>query len=279
MLKRKNFLFLLTLLLYSAVYGQNNFLLNFEKKTPKDSIGYFQINNDTLFQSSQRINMLLLNKRALAKYRVEIGYSKTVLEKTSSFGESKHGVAAVNGSFFDIDKGGSVTYLETNDTVISKTRSSKFKWAKPNKLINGALIITKENNIIVEPAKPDRDYEESKKEKGVLVAGPLLLLNSKKIKLPEMKFVTSRHPRTLFCTTGNSYLFITIDGRSKEAEGMSLTDVQKYLMNLGIVDAINLDGGGSTTMWINNKGVVNKPSDATGERPVANVLLIEKSKK
>ena len=44
-----------------------------------------------------------------------------------------------------------------------------------------------------------------------------------------------------------------------------------------IMDAINLDGGGSTTMWIKGKGVINFPSDASGERPVSNVLLIIKN--
>ena len=72
-------------------------------------------------------------------------------------------------------------------------------------------------------------------------------------------------------------MFVAIDGRSKSAEGMSLNEAQKYLVSLGCVNAINLDGGGSTTLWIKNGGVVNHPSDDTGERDVANaVLLIKK---
>ncbi|MCK4879516.1 MAG: phosphodiester glycosidase family protein, partial [Bacteroidales bacterium] len=42
----------------------------------------------------------------------------------------------------------------------------------------------------------------------------------------------------------------------------------------GCIDAINLDGGGSTTMWTKDNGVVNRPSDKRGERPVANAILI-----
>jgi exopolysaccharide biosynthesis protein len=72
-------------------------------------------------------------------------------------------------------------------------------------------------------------------------------------------------------------MFITIDGRSKQAKGMCLYELQKYLSDLGCTDAINLDGGGSTTMWTINKGVVNSPSDKSGERPVANALIILKS--
>jgi len=74
--------------------------------------------------------------------------------------------------------------------------------------------------------------------------------------------------------TEESILFITIDGRAETADGMTLIELQKYLHDLGCIDAINLDGGGSTTMWTKNKGVVNKPSDKDGERPVANAVLI-----
>jgi exopolysaccharide biosynthesis protein len=65
-----------------------------------------------------------------------------------------------------------------------------------------------------------------------------------------------------------------VDGRSELADGMSLYELQDYLLDLGCTDAINLDGGGSTTLWTNSQGVVNSPSDKSGERPVANVLLI-----
>ena len=74
--------------------------------------------------------------------------------------------------------------------------------------------------------------------------------------------------------TDDSIKFITIDGRSSKAQGMSLPELQEYLKSLGCIDAINMDGGGSTTMWIKDKGVVNFPSDKSGERPVSNTILI-----
>jgi exopolysaccharide biosynthesis protein len=89
-----------------------------------------------------------------------------------------------------------------------------------------------------------------------------------------MDLVNNRHPRTCLCETKESVIFITIDGRNKEAEGMNLFEVQNFLLNIGCVDAINLDGGGSTTMWTKEKGIINFPSDSSGERPVSNTLLI-----
>jgi exopolysaccharide biosynthesis protein len=69
-------------------------------------------------------------------------------------------------------------------------------------------------------------------------------------------------------------MLICIDGRTEEAEGMSFIETQQYLFDLGCIDAINLDGGGSTTMWTKNKGVINNPSNDYGERSVANSILI-----
>ncbi len=195
---------------------------------------------------------------------------------TSSFGEINNATAALNGSYFDMDSTAGVVYLEVNDSVINRTRSAKLKWAKPDSIINGAVIITNENKITIQAVKPDEFYETSKEEKAVLVSGPVLLLNSKKINLADMKFVTIRHPRTFLCITDEAVLFIAVDGRSSKAEGMNLIEAQDFLLDLGCISAINLDGGGSTTLWIKDKGIINNPSDLTGERPVSNAFLIVK---
>jgi len=142
--------------------------------------------------------------------------------------------------------------------------------------MNGAIIITKGSEIIIEPANSEQYYESSEQESAVLITGPLLLLNSEKTEIPDSKFVNNRHPRTCLCTSKKSIVLITIDGRQKEADGMNLIETQKFLLSIGCINAINLDGGGSTTMWTKNRGVVNSPSDKSGERAVANALLIMK---
>ena len=88
-------------------------------------------------------------------------------------------------------------------------------------------------------------------------------------------FVSDGHPRTAIAKlkTGQ-ILLVTVDGRQPgESIGMSLTMLADLLIEFGAAEAINLDGGGSTTMVIRNK-LVNKPSDATGERPVSDAILI-----
>ena len=88
-------------------------------------------------------------------------------------------------------------------------------------------------------------------------------------------FVSDGHPRTAMAKLKSGrILLVTVDGRQPgESIGMSLTMLADLLLEFGAVEAINLDGGGSTTMVIRNK-LVNKPSDATGERPVSDAILI-----
>ncbi len=80
-------------------------------------------------------------------------------------------------------------------------------------------------------------------------------------------------PRTAVCITPeNHVLFVTADGRSESAAGLSFEELGKLMLWLGGRDGVNLDGGGSTTMWIREKGqprgrVVNQPPGGS-ERPV-----------
>ena len=88
-------------------------------------------------------------------------------------------------------------------------------------------------------------------------------------------FAADRHPRTAIAKLGSGkLLLVTVDGRQPGvSSGMSLYLLADLLLELGAVEAMNLDGGGSTTMVIQNK-IVNKPSDQTGERPVSDAILV-----
>jgi hypothetical protein len=84
-----------------------------------------------------------------------------------------------------------------------------------------------------------------------------------------------RNPRTMVgLDRQGRLLIVTADGRQPGfAEGLSLIEGAKLMARLGAVTAINLDGGGSTAMAIDGK-LVSSPSDATGERPVGDALLV-----
>jgi hypothetical protein len=83
-----------------------------------------------------------------------------------------------------------------------------------------------------------------------------------------------RNPRTLAGVDGQGRLvLVTADGRSTSSLGLSILETGLAAQGLGLQEALNLDGGGSTTMVVGDQ-VVNDPSDAAGERPVGDALLI-----
>lgn len=88
-------------------------------------------------------------------------------------------------------------------------------------------------------------------------------------------FRNDRHPRTAIAKLNSGkILLVTVDGRQPGISvGMSLDMLAYLLLEFGADQAINLDGGGSTTMVVRDK-VVNRPSDSTGERPVSDAILV-----
>ena len=85
--------------------------------------------------------------------------------------------------------------------------------------------------------------------------------------------VGGKHPRTAIGVDEEGFVyFVVADGRSTASVGMTLEELQRYLSEIGLVDAINLDGGGSTTMVL-QESVMNTPSDGS-ERSVAAVVEI-----
>lgn len=88
-------------------------------------------------------------------------------------------------------------------------------------------------------------------------------------------FVAARHPRTAvgFSRDSSTLYLLTVDGRQKSSVGMTLAELADQMLALGAYQALNLDGGGSTTMVVDGR-VVSSPSDRTGERSVANALVI-----
>jgi hypothetical protein len=88
-------------------------------------------------------------------------------------------------------------------------------------------------------------------------------------------FTHARHPRTLIGRDREGTIWLAaIDGRQPDYSiGMTFEDLQRLGDRLELSDALNLDGGGSTTMVIRGQ-VVNRPSDPTGARPVADAIIV-----
>lgn len=145
------------------------------------------------------------------------------------------------------------------------------QWAHEN-LKPGARVEIK-STIIAEPPIPFA-------AEFIVGGGPLLVTAGKAAASTDSEqfspdFSHKRHPRTaLGIRSDGKLLLATVDGRQpQKSVGMTIEELTALMIELGCVEAINLDGGGSTTMVVNNR-VVNNPSDATGERPVSDALLV-----
>jgi len=108
----------------------------------------------------------------------------------------------------------------------------------------------------------------------ILLAGGNVVLDAQPGVRPE--FGERRHPRTAVGWNARALFWVVVDGRRAPfSDGMTLAELADLFARLGAREAINLDGGGSTAMTVRGR-VVNRPSDATGERPVGNALVLER---
>ncbi len=246
-----------------------------KQQTLKDGVVWRSAHFDDLFQSKQAIQVL---EADLDNPGVRVAFAgvSSGLQLTSVFAREAGATAAVNASFFNMKEGGSVTFLRIDNQVINETVG------QGGSRTNGALTLKNDREAAILPI-PEAGTAEQLNLPGVMVSGPLLLDRGTTVPLDSNAFNRNRHPRTAVALTpGNKLLLITVDGRNALAQGMSLPELAYFLRIYGARYALNLDGGGSTTMYIRGQpdnGVVNFPSDNKqfdhkGEREVASVILV-----
>jgi len=85
----------------------------------------------------------------------------------------------------------------------------------------------------------------------------------------------TRHPRSAigFSRDSSTLFLVVVDGRAQKSVGMTLVELAALMRRIGAWQAMNFDGGGSSTMIVGG-AVVNVPSDTTGERAVGDALLV-----
>jgi len=230
---------------------------------------------DELYDSKQSLNLVEVWLDS-TNTDLQIGFVQDTLALTSTLAEQAGAHMAINGSFFDTRAGGSVVFMRVNGEVIAEGAPNRQLYTE-----NGGLAWNRPNEPVI-MKRPEEGWVEATFE-NVLTSGPLLLLADTLQSFNNDSFNQNRHPRTAVAVTGdNRLLLITIDGRSFQGYGMTIPETAELLANLGAEFALNLDGGGSTTMWIKGKtenSIVNYPSDNLefdheGERKVSNALLL-----
>jgi exopolysaccharide biosynthesis protein len=103
-----------------------------------------------------------------------------------------------------------------------------------------------------------------------LGGGPILLRRGEEPDWGERK---RRHPRTAIGWNREHLFLVVVDGRQAGLSiGMNYAELTALMRRLGCAEAMNLDGGGSSTLWLGGD-VMNSPSDGR-ERLVANSLIV-----
>lgn len=119
--------------------------------------------------------------------------------------------------------------------------------------------------------------EEFNHVKWAFQAGPLILANGVEANVNEgfkLNFIDKRHPRTLWGANGSKIYWVVVDGRDPwHSRGVTLSELKSIARRLGIKDAVNLDGGGSSGLWWN--GVLINHSPGGRERPLPYIIYLD----
>ncbi|QEC73089.1 phosphodiester glycosidase family protein [Arachidicoccus ginsenosidivorans] len=177
-------------------------------------------------------------------------------------------LAGVNADFFNMKNGTPLGPVVKDRTVIKGTGRQMVAFVgvlKSGRIIMGdSLLFIKKASKLTE----------------ALGARPLLLKDGKLLAQDSSSLSKVHHPRTAFGLSGKQTVYlVTVDGRQPEfSNGISLTDLGILMRFLGAENAVNLDGGGSTTMIVKQPGtdqykVRNSPSGKM-LRPVANSWIL-----
>lgn len=224
-----------------------------------------------LYGLPQSLNVLKVDLDA-EKVSVDVAFSDTGRVRTSVLAGRTGAIAAVNGSFFDMSNGESVAFFQSDGQVLQAT-------SETGERFEGAVAVEPEGDAAV-LRKAEPRWTRLPRFEDVLASGPLLVWEGDTVPSEDVGFNFTHHPRTALGTTeDNHLLLVTVDGRTNQAAGMTIRELAWVMQGLGTTMAINLDGGGSTTMWLREEGVVNYPSgsgtyDHEGERPVANAVVV-----
>lgn len=246
-------------------------------ESPQKGIIHKYVSIPQLYQVPQSISLIEIDPGAGLKVGVTVSDK---MRETSRMASEQGAIAAINGSYFDMKRGNSVCFLKVDRQVVDTTTLGEFA-----RRVTGAVSIRKGKMKII---SWNRQIEKQYKgKKGIVLAsGPLMLKDGRYCdwSLCEKDFIRTKHPRSAVALTKDGkILFITVDGRfPKHAGGVSIPELAHLIRILGGKDAINLDGGGSTTLWLSgapDNGIVNYPCDNKrfdhrGERTVPNILYV-----
>ncbi len=291
-MKRNLLLIVASLLLFSATAQTSDSVklvtaTRHELKLPKGAQGY-TILRANILNSYQTISVIRYSPKRF-KTTIVQPEKNTRLSVTATGAGADFGV---NAGYWDVRIDKPSTFLKLGGEHLAVTADFE------KERVDGLICVGK-RKVLLDYCKAGEEGAYDAKYDNILAAGPVLIDEGKSIDhdaytkgmvdnaggKPVGAFYTytQRHPRTAIGTDkrGNVYL-IVVDGRSEgNAEGVTITELTKICAWLGLRDAINLDGGGSSSMWSATEGTVsypcrNKKFDHAGERRVSSCIVVKR---
>jgi len=228
------------------------------------NISTYRVNDTTVYVADIDLSDISLLRTAFA----DGTYGRNVTETTSEIAAEVGALIAINGDFYGAQESG---YVIRNGVIYR----SEAKSADQEDLViyeDGSVSIINEGDVTAEELLDEGAYN-------VLSFGPALVVGGESAvsEGEEVGKAMASNPRTAFAVLENGhYAFVVSDGRTSESEGLSLSELADFLVDLGAVTAYNLDGGGSSTMVFAGN-VINNPTtngSKIKERSVSDIIYI-----
>lgn len=233
-------------------------------------VEYGKASFDDLYGGAQRISIA---KYAEAAMITSLYDKEGSSQGTNSLAAEAGATVAINGSYFNMSTFTSVTALWMNGSEIATTATSEYSRCTGIVAFkDGAFEIVSYN-----PASTTADDLATwgNKYDAFLASGPVLRIGG--VSVTNANTGSSSfdgvNPRSMLGKTADGTVYmVVVEGRMDGATGMTMDNMVALAEDLGLTDAINLDGGGSSTLWVTGAGVINKPSGGS-LRNVPNIII------
>ena len=193
-------------------------------------------------------------------------YGRNITETTSNIASENNAILAINGDYYGARQSG---YVIRNGSLYRNSSGNRDALAI---MKNGEFEFVSEGETSAETLLQNGALQ-------VFSFGPVLLQDGSisVTENDEVGMAMASNPRTAIGYLGkNHYVFVVSDGRTSESAGLSLYELASFMKSLGVSDAYNLDGGGSSTMVFKGE-VINTPTTnghSSEERAVSDILYI-----
>ena len=228
----------------------------------KITIKQYRAYDSTIYVADVTVSDVSSLKTALA----DDTYGRNITELTSEIASNHNAVLAINGDYYGARQSG---YVLRNGQIYRNSSGSREALAI---LKNGDFQFVTEGDVSLDDLQQNGALQ-------VFSFGPTLLKNGSIAvsENEEVGMAMASNPRTAIGRLGkNHYVFVVSDGRTEESAGLSLYQLASFMKSLGVSDAYNLDGGGSSTMVFQGK-IINNPTTnghSIEERAVSDILYI-----